>query len=151
MDTNIKNINLNDYRDNLFEQTNKTIELKNSNNIYTLKLNSSLEEISLPVYISNFIDIAEELLRSYMNINSSKYDVKNISINKLKSNEILLKLKINNSEVKTRCVIEVAYNGLEIIKKLYTYNDLTIGYILEKKNKENNKINFIDNYIINLI
>ena len=142
---NKKNIQLNNSRDETFEFSNKKKYINSSSNLFTLKLNSSNEVITLPQCVSDFIEVAEALINSYMNLESTKYNVKHMSINKLKSNEMLLDLGDN----KTRCIIEVSHNGLEIVYKLFTYYDKHTEYLLEKKNvREAEKL--VNNYLIKL-
>ena len=84
-----------------------------------------------------------------MNIESNKYDIKNMSINKLRSNEMLLRL---SNEGQTRCIIEVSHNGIEIVYKLFTNYDQQTEYLLKKEkiNQQNNKKKIIDNFLIKL-
>jgi len=140
-----KNIQLNNSRDENFDFSNKKKIVHSSSNLFTLKLNSSNSVITLPQCVSDFIEVAEALINSYMNLESNNYNVKHMSVNKLKSNEMLLDL----GENKTRCMIEVSHNGLEIVYKLFTYYDKHTEYLLEKKNvREAEKL--VNNYLIKL-
>jgi hypothetical protein len=108
---------------------------------YQLTYLNSQAVISLPQHATDFLEVAEQLLEVVINFKSDKYAVENMSVDSIKSNEMLIDL----NGISVRCILVVEFNGIEVINYLTTVNN--DKYVLSKSN--NNRVpTFFDNILI---
>lgn len=135
-----KNLSNASNRDIDFDLSNQTKSFKNTINKYTMQLFNSDKPIILPQYVANFLEVSESILKSYINFESKLYNVENMAVDSITSNEILINL---NGSTLSKCIITVVYNGIETMYYLTIIND-TNKYTINKVNNEVNQ-NIIPN------
>ena len=140
---NHNNIQHNENRDIKFNRSNKINMIKAKSNKFQLYYKGKHNVITLPQYITDFFQCAESVLKSQVNFSSSEYNIENMAVESIKSNEILINLNGSNL---TRCFLTISFNGIEIIYKLQTLNDIDTEYILTKIGNNN-----VDNIVPNIL